>query len=101
MIKKCVNITIEQALQLIDTEDVLIVDVRNSEEYKDNHLLNSINIPAYEILRIRDFEKNKKRCIILYCSSGARSLAACQILADVGYERVFNLYGGISLQENV
>lgn len=95
MIKKCVNITVEQALQLIKEEDVLLVDVRNSDEYKENHLLNSINIPAYEILRIKDLEKNKKRCIILYCSRGSRSMAACQILADVGYEKVFNLYGGV------
>ena len=39
--------------------------------------------------------KNKNQRVILYCSSGTRSLAAYEMLIDMGYYYVYNIAGGV------
>jgi phage shock protein E len=73
-----------------------IIDVRNNREYEESHIEKSINIPEYEINK--NFEKiisDKNKEIILYCSSGYRSLDAYKKLKKMGYTNVYNLFGGL------
>ena len=73
-----------------------IIDVRSPQEYREGHIDGSISIPDYQIKR--DIEKhvpNKNELIVLYCSTGHRSQKAQQILEDLGYTNVYNVYEGI------
>ena len=93
-----VNITFAEAMQmLINDNKIILIDVKSKKEYDDFHLGNSINIPIenfkYMVSRIL---KNKNQKIIVYCSTGVRSLAACEILIDMGFKYVYNIDGGIS-----
>lgn len=93
----CKNISIKQAQQLIKTQNIVIIDVRDKNEYTKQSVKNSINIPVGDIKRdIKKRVKNRKTKIIVYCSSGERSAAACQILADRGYMNVYNVSTGIN-----
>lgn len=93
----CQNISIEDAKKLISTTRVVIIDVRDRDEYTKNNLRNSINIPVVNLKRdIRKFVNNRNERIIVYCSTGERSAAACQILAEKGYKNVYNVSTGIS-----
>lgn len=84
------------ALQLINHKNALVLDVRNDEEYKAGHILNSMQIPLGKLNeRIGDLEKYKDQPIVLVCRSGSRSVAACSMLGKSGFSQVYNLAGGI------
>ena len=96
----CKNILYNNAMQLIESGRVKVIDVRDASEIKGKSLPKSINIPVNDLAkRINLVVPNKNDEILVYCSSGSRSIFACQILADLGYSKVYNLYGGF-LDEN-
>ena len=45
-------------------------------------------------IKFKDKEPNKKKSYYVYCRSGKRSLAACEIMTDLGFSSVFNLESG-------
>jgi rhodanese-related sulfurtransferase len=70
-----------------------IIDLRDETEYKISHVYNSINIP-YKVLLYnpsRYLDSNKR--YYLYCTSGYRSKAACELLTALGYD-VVNVIDG-------
>ena len=71
--------------------DALLIDVKSSEEYKQSHLNNSINIPINRIIDILNIEPDRNRNIVIYCSNGKRSYIACISLINLGYKHVFDL----------
>lgn len=79
-----------------NNKDIIIVDVRTSDEYMSDHINGAINIPLQDISN--DFEKyvdNKDAVIIVYCEYGGRGKKACYKLDKMGYKNVYNLEGGI------
>ena len=92
----CKNILYNNAMQLIKNNNVKIIDVRDMNEIDDKKLPNSVNIPVNQLAEeIKDVVPDKNQPILVYCSTVSRSIFACQILADYGYNKVYNLYGGI------
>lgn len=81
-------IPFEQAQDMIEKNSVILIDVRTQNEYELMHIKNAINIPVNEIeRRILQIEQN--RPIMVYCSSGARSKNAIQILNNLGYNNIY------------
>jgi rhodanese-related sulfurtransferase len=84
------------ATQLINRENAIILDVREDNEYREGHIINSVHIPlSYLKDRLKELEKYKGKPIIVGCRSGQRSSQACGILKKQGYDAVYNLGGGI------
>jgi NADPH-dependent 2,4-dienoyl-CoA reductase/sulfur reductase-like enzyme/rhodanese-related sulfurtransferase len=78
-----------------ETNEPLIVDVRNTGEFAYGAYPGAINIPLDEIQsRVEELGK-KDRKIILYCASGARSAYALQVLKVYGFTNLEN-GGGLS-----
>ena len=72
-----------------------IIDVRSTQEYEEGHIQGAINIPEYKINEnVEKILKNKNEEIVVYCSSGSRSIKAYKKLSKFGYKNIFNLYGG-------
>ncbi len=90
-----VNITGEEAKRVIDTEDVILLDVRTEEEYDSAHIEEATLIPVAELSN-RTEELNKSKKIVVYCRSGHRSATASGILIEDGFKRVYNVLGGIN-----
>lgn len=65
-------ITPEKAYDMIDNDNVIFLDVRESFEYNGGHLKNSINIPLDE-LENNIYQLDKDKTIIVYCFSGNRA----------------------------
>lgn len=85
-----------EATLLINREDAHIVDVREPDEYATGHLPDARNIPVAKLAeRIGELEKFKDKPIIVCCASGMRSNKACAELKKQGFEKLFNLNGGI------
>ena len=90
------NILVQDAVKLLDQEDVLFLDVRTSQEFKyEGSIKNALLIPVNDLeKKITMLEAYKSKSIIVYCRSGRRSQKATDILINLGYEDVTNL-GGI------
>lgn len=73
-----------------------IIDVRSPQEYREGHIDGAISIPDYQIKKgIEKQIPNKDELIVVYCSTGHRSQRSQQILEDMGYTNVYNVYEGI------
>ena len=93
----CKNILYQHALELVKNGKVIVLDVREKEDIANQRVLeNSIHVPINELpKRIREIIPNREQPILVYCATGSRSIFACQILADMGYQVVYNLQGGL------
>lgn len=91
-----VNITAEEAKQIMDTEEgYIILDVRTQEEYDQGHIPGAILIPNTEIeARAEEELPDKDQLILVYCRSGRRSKLAAEILVELGYTNIQE-FGGI------
>ena len=72
-----------------------ILDVRAPGEYTQEHIEESINIPAPE-LRERYTELNKAESYYIICGSGHRSGIACALLEKNGFTKINNVAGGMT-----
>ena len=85
-----------EATLLINREDAAVIDIRDQAEYSKGHIPNSRHIPVAEFeRRSTELEKLKSRPLIVYCATGARSGAAISALRKAGFEKLFNLRGGL------
>lgn len=85
---------------LDDKKDVIIIDVRTSEEYSGElgHIPGSILKPVQKIESwASEFDslKSKNIEIILVCRSGIRSASATKYFIEKGFSNVYNLVGGM------
>ena len=90
------NITAEEAMQIMGTEEsYIILDVRTQEEYDQGHIPGAILIPNTEIKERAEEElPDKDQLILVYCRSGNRSKQAAEILVELGYTNIRE-FGGI------
>ena len=91
-----VNITAEEAKQIMDTEEgYIILDVRTQEEYDEGHIPSAIVISHEEIAeKAEGVLTDKNQLILVYCRSGRRSKIAAEALVELGYTNIKE-FGGI------
>ncbi|MEI6914064.1 MAG: rhodanese-like domain-containing protein [Armatimonadota bacterium] len=89
------EITVEELKRKLDDgEDVLILDVRDKNEYDVCNIGGQL-IPLGE-LASRLSEVGKGKPIVVHCKGGGRSAKAVEFMQKNGYGDVKNLAGGIS-----
>jgi len=94
------NISVQEAYTMTkkekNTENLAILDVRDTTEFNLGHLYDSFLIPLNDLeIRIGELEDYKTSEIIIYCKSGYRSQQASEILVEYGFTQVYNMLGGI------
>ena len=91
-----VNITAEEAKQIMESEEgYIILDVRTQEEYEVGHIPGAILIPDTEIeAKAEEVLTDKDQLILVYCRSGRRSKLAAEALVELGYTNIRE-FGGI------
>ena len=72
----------------------VLLDVREEDEYKEEHIPNSVNIPLSNLEQIEDMHYPKDTPLFIYCHSGRRSGLAVMRLRELGYTNTKNI-GGI------
>jgi rhodanese-related sulfurtransferase len=82
---------------MMDTQNVVILDVREQSEYDSGHIPGAVLLPAGTITEdtAADTIENLDTVVLVYCRSGNRSKAASQTLADLGYTNIYE-FGGIN-----
>ena len=85
-----VNITAEEAKQIMDAEEgYIILDVRTQEEYGQGHIPGAILIPNTEIeAKAEELLTDKDQLILVYCRSGRRSKLAAEALVELVYTNI-------------
>ncbi len=90
------NISVSAATLLINRQDALVVDVRETAEWSAGHIPNARHIALGHLDKhLSEIEKFKDKPVILVCASGNRSGSGCGVLKKAGFRQVFNLAGGI------
>jgi rhodanese-related sulfurtransferase len=89
-------LTAEAAVQLINREKAVVIDVCEANEYAVGHVGGAKNIPLSQLeQKLPGMVKNKALPVILVCQSGARSGRAVGIAKKLGYEQAQSLGGGL------
>ncbi len=90
-----------EAIQLINRENGVVVDVCEPQEYAAGHVVRALNVPLSALkARVAEIEKYRDRPVILACRSGNRSLKAAFELHRQGFTKVYSLAGGIMAWQN-
>ena len=76
-----------EAVQLLNHNDAVLLDVREDSEFKDGHIIDAMHIPLGKLgERMGELEKFREKSIIVSCRSGHRSSSACARLRKNGFE---------------
>ena len=90
------KISAQEAKAIIESENVIILDVRTQEEYNEGHIENSVLLPVNDIsAKAEEILTDKDAKILVYCRSGNRSATASKQLIKMGYTNVYD-FGGIN-----
>jgi rhodanese-related sulfurtransferase len=84
------------AVQLINREKAVVVDVCESEEFAAGHVAGARNIPLNQLeQRLPEVVKNKGLPVVLVCQTGGRAQRALGIAKTLGYDKAVVLGGGM------
>ena len=91
------QITQEKAKEMMDTQEVVILDVREQHEYDSGHIPDAVLLPVGTIAEdtAAAVIDELNTVVLVYCRSGNRSKTASQALADLGYTNIYE-FGGIN-----
>ena len=96
MVSALDEVTPLQASGMVAEQQAIIIDVREQDEWDDQHIPGAVHIPLGEVQnRIDEIVAYKGQPIIMQCRSGRRSATAAGILEEAGFQDVSNLSGGI------
>jgi Rhodanese-related sulfurtransferase len=89
------TVTHHQATRLINDGKAVLIDLRDSKEYKAGHIVDAINIPYASLnTRLDELEKHKSKQLIVVDKMGQHAGAAGRVLREKGYT-VLRLQGGM------
>jgi len=94
----CVEVlNVAEFKEAVNKKNIQLVDVRTAREFKGGHIARAVNIDYFQGAAFKEaFEKmDRKKPVYLYCRSGNRSNKAAYQLAAMGFEKVYDLKGGI------
>ena len=93
-----VQLSVPEAVRLQNDDNAVFVDVREVNEFKSGHIIDSKNHPLSSFDKnLAQLDKHKTAPVIVYCATGARSNRAK--LRKKEFASVYNLAGGISAWE--
>ena len=90
------SLTAQGAVQLINRERAVVVDVREPEEFASGHMTGAKNVPLNQLEeKLTAAVKNKTVPLLLVCATGARAQRAVAIAKKLGYEQAQAVAGGL------
>ena len=90
------GVTVIQAVQKINREKALVIDVCSEQEYKDGHLPGAKHIPLGDLpTQLPQVARDKTLPLIMVCASGMRSRSAVSAAKKLGYTQALSLTGGL------
>lgn len=94
-VKGIENISVLETKNKFKDNNVQFIDVRTPAEYKANYRNPFKNIPLSDIASKLD-KLDKEKEVVVICQSGMRSARAAKILKKHGFQKIYNVKGGMS-----
>lgn len=86
-----------QAIQLINREKAMVIDVCEPEEFAVGHVKGAKNVPLGQLEeKLPQVVKNKALPVILVCAKGPRASRAVGVAKKLGYDNAQALSGGLT-----
>ena len=93
---KAGSLTAQGAVQLINRERAVVVDVREPDEFAAGHVTGAKNVPLNQLeQKLAATVKNKSLPLLLVCATGARAQRAVATAKKLGYEQAQAVAGGL------
>ena len=91
------SISQQEAKQMMDSGNVMVLDVREQDEYSTGHIGGAGLLPVGTINADTASKviPSKDATVLVYCRSGNRSKKASATLAKLGYTNIYEI-GGIT-----
>src|SRR5437867_12106724 len=87
------SIDIHRAKEMIDQGEIILVDIRDPESYKQAHIKSSVLVNDSNLSDfLRNADRNKS--LICYCYHGFTSQSAAQFFKQQGFREVYSIEGG-------
>lgn len=102
--QQLITISPQEAFSLIKEHDgdpdFIIIDLRTPKEYSEGYIPNAVNIDFYSRKFRLDLDSlDKSKTYLIYCHSGGRSGRTLGLMKRLGFQKVYNLDGGIARWE--
>ncbi|MDH3992157.1 MAG: rhodanese-like domain-containing protein [Gammaproteobacteria bacterium] len=92
----------QQAINLINAQQGVFLDLRDAADYKQGHIVDALHIPAGKLAdRMAELEKYRGKPIVLVCKMGQQSGAAGKQLKAQKFEQVYKMSGGMMEWSNL
>jgi rhodanese-related sulfurtransferase len=86
----------QQAINLVNAEGGVFVDLRDAAAFKKGHIVDAIHLPAAKVVERKDeLEAYRDKPVVLVCNMGQQAGAAAKQLRAAGFDRVFKMAGGM------
>lgn len=86
----------QEAVQKLNHESAVVIDIRNRESFQDGHIVGAVNIPQAELAKdFSKLNKYKDRLLIIVCLTGQDAGKLVMQLKKQNFDQVFALAGGI------
>lgn len=90
-------VTTQQLAELMNHQQATVVDIRSKQDYKDGHIIGSLNFPEDNLdANMKKLYKYRQKPVILVCADGYHSPGIGAKLQNEKFEHVFALRGGIN-----
>ncbi len=91
------DISISQLKEFIDNDpDAVVIDVRTPGEVSTGTIPGAVIINLFDPMFMENIKKlDKSKTYLFLCQSGNRSGSAAGCLVQLGFEKVYNIMGGI------
>ena len=91
------QITQKEAKDMMDTQEVIVLDVREQDEFDAGHIPGAVLLPVGTITTdtASSVIPEEDSMVLVYCRSGNRSKTASKALVDLGYTNIYE-FGGIN-----
>lgn len=95
-LQKFRDVSAAEFARLIGRENVLLLDVRETDEFRSEHIKGAKHVALGTLAtKLSELESHKTDQVLLYCRSGNRSSTAANMLVKAGFLNVGHLTGGI------
>jgi len=83
-----------------EQKELVLLDTRSLKEFQVSHLKGSefVDFESFEASNIMHIPKSST--VVVYCSVGYRSERIGERIKELGFKKVFNLYGGLFQWKN-
>lgn len=89
-----------RAVQLINRENAVVIDVRSQENFKSGHIIDALSYPANTVLEnTKKIERFRAKPLIIVCATGIESQKIASTLTKQGYN-AYSLAGGLRAWSN-